>query len=218
MFADKKIQVQRHQQLARGHTAGRCLARGRSSSDFVSSALRATPGKTPRWSGVPDAVGPLAGRDLPSLYSSFLHGGCDNPFRVSGASAWFLGSRRGTLGWEIRQPPKYYKQLLLITRPASSPLSAHNPTRNRGADDDGVGGNFQFQAVEAQLCQGLGIQEATPFLGLLETRQTLLTNRSLDRPPTPHPCPDGQEDGWGGKETGYERKAMSLAFVRQPSS
>lgn len=72
---------------------------------------------------------------------------CSNPSRVSGASAWFLGSRRGTLGWEIRQPPRYYKQLLLITRPASSPLSAHNLTRNPGAHNDDVGGNFQFQAL-----------------------------------------------------------------------
>lgn len=103
-----------------------------------------------------DAVGSLANRDLPPLYSSSLqpHGGCANPHRVSGVSAWFLGSQRGTLGWEIRQPPRYYKQLLLITRPASSPLSAHSPTRIQGADNDDVGGNFQFQAAEGRLCLG----------------------------------------------------------------
>ena len=110
-FAGKKIQVQSLQQLARGHTAGTWPARSRISSDFVSSAFRPSPGKSPRWSGVSDAVGPLASRDLPPLYSSSLqpHGGWDNLFRVSGASAWFLGSQRGTLGWEIRPPPRYYK-------------------------------------------------------------------------------------------------------------
>lgn len=217
MFADKKSQVQRHQHLARGHTASSDPASSRSSSDFASSPVRPAPGETPRWSGVSDAGGPLASRDWPPLCSSFLqlHGGRANQFRDSGASAWFLGSWRGTLGWQIRQPPKYYKQLLLITGPASFPLSAHNPTRNRGTDNDDVGGNFQFQAVECQLClKGWAPSvtwspRGTAISGAFGD-QTLLTKWSLG-PPAPHLR--GQEGG--AENTRGWRTGGSPAFVRE---
>lgn len=137
-------------------TCQQLAGRSRSRPDFASTAFRPTPGRPRGGVGSPMqlALWPAGTSHLCILPSSSPMEDvitCSNPFRVSGASAWFLGSRRGTLGWEIRQPPRYYKQLLLITRAASSPLSAHNLTRNRGAYNDDVGGNFQFQALLGRL-------------------------------------------------------------------
>lgn len=189
LFAEKKIQVQTHHQRASSWLEG--VGAGLTLHPLPSVLLLEDPkvewGLQCRWP--PVQRGPAPHCMLPSSSPKEHVITCSNPFRVSGASAWFLGSRRGTLGWEIRQPPRYYKQLLLITRPASSPLSAHNLPRNPGADNDDVRGNFQFQALLGRLVPSvIWNLRGTDFF------QAFGAPRPFLRWP----------GGWGGKETGVE--------------